>query len=74
LAVFISGILGTHAIETTPITKNCNQSALRALVARSLVTGARLVAEQIIASIGEFGLHLAVAQPESTFFSCWSGD
>jgi len=43
LAVFISGILGTHAIETTPITKNCNQRALRALVARSLVTGARLV-------------------------------
>jgi len=43
LAVLISGILGTHAIETTPITKNCNQSALRALVARSLVTDARLV-------------------------------
>jgi hypothetical protein len=44
LAVFISGILGTQAIDTTPITKNCNQSALRALVARSLVTRARLLA------------------------------
>ena len=55
LAVLISGILGTHAIETTPITKNCNQRALRALVARSLVTGARLVAAQIIAPIGELG-------------------
>jgi hypothetical protein len=45
LAVLISGILGTHARETTPITKNCNHGALRALVARSLVTGARLVEE-----------------------------
>jgi hypothetical protein len=33
LAIFISGILGIQAIDTTPIKKNINQSALRALVA-----------------------------------------
>jgi len=38
-----------------------------------LVTGAKLVATQIIASIGEFGLHLAVTQPERTCCARWRG-
>jgi hypothetical protein len=36
-------------METTPITKNINQSALRALVAWSVITGERLVGDH-----GEF--------------------